>query len=975
MDLKFLVELQTGHTLEYNYKIRAQPAPGNSDASRSHSYPQRRFWDLAAANLCGDHDQKTAEVLWVVVICEETGEPSSDTAGGIAPLAATLTSLRQASREGWRIHILVPAGNTTSGPAPAHHELVDHETAYEGTSHLRSLLAKLTADRHGARFVTFLKPGDTLDSIAPAVLATHATAETTLLYWDERAVILGESSVLRKTPGAPFITLFHLNFAGRGWAARLTDATLAALSAVDVDLFVASHVLSAFYHQPQSCRHVAETLSAARYACPLNQLSPLEAEARASILAHISPRFGAFLPPTDPRDATQWRLEADLSTSPPLVSIIIPTKGTRDRVFKCLEDLRHRTSYKTIQIIVLDHIDLAPETLAAKGRLRRLADIVIPVIGPFNWSRFNNMAAALASGRVFLFLNDDVEVVDENWIEQLLGYLNLPTVGAVGPRLLLPGGEMVQSAGVSLIGRAGWACNDFAFSDADRPLAGGLNQVPHNCTSLLGAAIAVPRELFLALEGFEEGLALTFNDLDFHTRLREIGYQVAVVPQANLIHHEKTSRAELAEKEMEPLYWARWQTRHAAGDTYRHPDLDQESGVYRMNPEPVEPIWRAGIVGQRSEVRRVLLLRLDHVGDFVLTLPAFRHLRAVFPKAIIEVVVGSWNQELASQTGLFDIVHVFNLYAARSGDGRAVSSEDAPGQLQAVLQHRSYDLAVDFRADGDTRFLLKHVTTSIRAGFSQGVNFPWLDVSLEWEGNIPQWRKSANGATQMQRLVAALELAFPTEDTAPLSFWQATSPASATRRVVPLIVLHPFAGNDIKMWPPLHWAGLVQLMMDAGMTVEMIGTPAERLAYPSLVQDLVAAGVKDRIGEFTLPDLVSYIGGADCFVGSDSGPKHIAASTGIPTVAVQSGFVDPVTWSPFNAMGVSIVKRVACAPCYLDDVHLCGRNHDCMRGIYPAQVYRYIAALTNPRRLTGAGSVIMTPSLDHDRTHHIGNPS
>ncbi|TWB13037.1 ADP-heptose:LPS heptosyltransferase [Nitrospirillum amazonense] len=951
--LKFRIELKTGHVLERDYTMKASRSTEDNRTVPVRTYAERRFWELTADRdlAKGGAEPGTTNIraLWAIVVSGRPSEsvPSKDN----AEIEVTLASLQRVPLHGWDVQILVPAELDTAGDLAERMATADGHLVYRDIERLQSLLSSLASRHTGATFVSFLAPGETIDPIAPAVLATQGHCdEVDLLYWDERATIAGRPSLLRKTPGAPFVTAFHMNFIGRGWATRLTKATLATLAAGGLERFIAGHPLELFYHKPHRCLHVPESLSITQYLRDLRDLSPVEREARARILADITPRYGTVLPLEPYEDfrgtgPAPLRLAADLEAVAPLVSIIIPTKGVRGRVFKCLEDLRHRTSYKAIEVIVLDHIDFKPETLEDKHRLRDLADIVVPVVGPFNWSRFNNMATALSSGDVFIFLNDDVEVVDEDWIEQLLAYLNLPAVGVVGPRLLLAGNRMVQSAGVSLMSQAGWARNDFAFSAADYPLTGGVNQVPRNCTSLLGAAIAVPRDLFLSMGGFEEGLALTFNDLDFHMRVRDRGLQVAVVPQAELMHHEKTSRAELVESEMEPLYWERWGARHAAGDPYWHPTLERESGIYRVDPEPVEAIWSAGIVGVRDEVRRMLLLRMDHVGDFILTLPAFRQLRDAFPKATIEVVVGAWNRDLAVQSGLFDVVHVFNLYAARSGDGRAMDSDAAAEELSALFHGQSYDLAMDFRADGDTRFLLKHISAPIRAGYSQGVSYPWLDVSVEWEGNLQQWRKSANGAIQMRRLVSALELAFPETAPASLSFWgsdQVALPAGGEYR---LVVLHPFAGNDIKMWPAAHWTGLVSMMITAGFTPEIIGTPAERASYASMVDDLVAAGAKDRIGQFTLPELVVYIGGADCFVGSDSGPKHIAASTGIPTVAIQSGFVDPVTWSPFNALGVSVVKRVSCAPCYLDDVHLCGRNHDCMRKIFPAHVFRHMTTL------------------------------
>jgi len=953
IDLKFRIGLKTGHVAEKRFSLFATKARDEVSIGSQRSYAERRFWELVGS--------ATTTEKWVIAVLpppdETPGRKKPRTArakAGFPGLPATLASIRKVTTGGCGTHILLSEDLRKS----------KGDESADGFFADAAALGSMLAGFEDTAYVTFLYPGDTLDQAAPAVLAANIQDKIDLIYWDEKATVGDRLTRVRKTPGAPFVTAFQTNAIGRGWAARLAPATIAALGSNDLYHFIAGHPLSAFYHVPHTCRHIPELLTSHHYKQDFRSYQLNELAVREKLLAELPTRFGAFAPlggaslqsaENSDRPAS-LRIDAELK-SPPIVSIIVPTRATRGRVFKCLEDLRFRTRYKSLEIIVLDHTDLDVKNIDDRERLRDLADIVIPVAGEFNWSRFNNMAAALSTGDVLLFLNDDVEVVTEDWIERLVSYLNFAKVGAVAPRLLLPGGDNVQSAGVSLLCESGWARNDFAFSASNRSLAGGVNLVPRNCTSLLGAAIAVPRNLFMTLGGFEEGLPMTFNDLDFHMRVRALGYQVVVTPEADLIHHEKNSRAELTESEMEPIYWERWRLAHGAGDQYWHADIERETGIYKVDPEPVEAVWSVGIADVRSNVRRILILRLDHVGDFVLTLPAFRQLRSVFPDAMIEIVTGAWNRELAQRANLFDKIHAFNLYAARSGDGRALSSDAATESMTTLLGDANFDLAIDFRADGDTRFLLKHISATTRAGFAQGVNFPWLDISVEWDGNLPQWRKTANGAVQMQRLVSTLELAYPIAETSRTSFWangaELRRPQSGPR---PLAVIHPFAGNEIKMWPAAHWATLAVMMIDAGLSIEIIGMPKEKADNPDLVALLKKAGAHDRIGQFTLPELVDYIATADCFVGSDSGPKHIAASTGIPTVAVQSGFVDPVTWSPFNVLGVSIVKRVSCAPCYLDDVRLCGREHECMHKISPAQVFRHLSPVIRMVNATRANS-------------------
>ena len=152
------------------------------------------------------------------------------------------------------------------------------------------------------------------------------------------------------------------------------------------------------------------------------------------------------------------------------VSIIIPTCAAHGHIATCIETLRAKTAYRNFEIICIDNIpaDL-PEW---KQQVRSGADKVVEIAEAFNWSRFNNRAAEQASGEYLLFLNDDVEIEREDWLDALLEHAQRPEVGIVGAQLLYPD-RKVQHAGIFLT-TLGAGRHSFRFLDADEPGYFGL---------------------------------------------------------------------------------------------------------------------------------------------------------------------------------------------------------------------------------------------------------------------------------------------------------------------------------------------------------------------------------------------------------------------------------------------------------------------------------------------------------------------
>jgi GT2 family glycosyltransferase len=235
----------------------------------------------------------------------------------------------------------------------------------------------------------------------------------------------------------------------------------------------------------------------------------------------------------------------------PLVSLIVPTHDRADLLRVALDSLFAKTRYPHLDIIIIDHASDDAETVSYLRELpQQHANVrVIRAEGLFNWSRLNNLGAKEAKGDVLLFLNNDVETIEEGWLEELVGQACRPDVGAVGACLLYPNGT-IQHAGI-VLGMTGLAGHVFRTLKPDCNTLAGRPDVPREVTAVTGACLAVRRSVFQEVGGFDEqNLPVSYNDVDFCLKLRARGLRNLYTPFARLIHHESVSRRD-AERESE----------------------------------------------------------------------------------------------------------------------------------------------------------------------------------------------------------------------------------------------------------------------------------------------------------------------------------------------------------------------------------------------------------------------------------------
>ena len=207
----------------------------------------------------------------------------------------------------------------------------------------------------------------------------------------------------------------------------------------------------------------------------------------------------------------------------------------------------------------------------------------------FNYSAINNFGEKSAAGDYLLFLNNDVEVINPRWIEELLGNCQRKEVGIVGAKLYYPD-DTIQHAG-TVIGIGGIAGH--AFLNMPRSRTGYLHKasLQMDLSAVTAACMMMKRQVFEQLGGFEERLSVAFNDVDLCLRTVQAGYLVVYNPEVELYHYESKSRgAEDSEEKVRrfqeeiEFMRCRWMDLLKKGDPYYNRNLTLSKWNYSLRP-------------------------------------------------------------------------------------------------------------------------------------------------------------------------------------------------------------------------------------------------------------------------------------------------------------------------------------------------------------------------------------------------------
>ncbi len=376
-------------------------------------------------------------------------------------------------------------------------------------------------------------------------------------------------------------------------------------------------------------------------------------------------------------------------------------------------------------------------------------------------------------------------------------------------------------------------------------------------------------------------------------------------------------------------------------------------GVADLGLAAVAPVLR-GPRPRRDrdgEPLRILLLRLERVGDLLMTLDALVAVRSCARSAQIDLVVGSWNEGLAKLIPASTRVETLN--------ANWLAREAPAGSWRQLVsrawswRERHYDLAINFEGDIRSNVLIGLSGARRRVGFDMAGGGPMLTDRVPFDARL---HTHANALRLVER---AFDLP---RDGAPLTSPPAarlTVPADARARAEallashgsgrPLVAIHAGGGREIKQWDLGRFAEVaVRLAASHGVDLVLTGTAQDRAAVETVRQALgPRIDVIDLVGRADLVTLAAVLERVDLLVTGDTGPMHLAAALDIPMVAV-FGPSDPSRWGPVSSAARVVRVSLPCSPCNRirrPPARCRGHVPDCLASVDTDAVYEAAVAL------------------------------
>jgi ADP-heptose:LPS heptosyltransferase len=379
--------------------------------------------------------------------------------------------------------------------------------------------------------------------------------------------------------------------------------------------------------------------------------------------------------------------------------------------------------------------------------------------------------------------------------------------------------------------------------------------------------------------------------------------------------------------------------------------------------------WCARAVPRRRRPpgpQRILLLRLERIGDLLMTLDGLNAVRAFAPGARIDLVVGSWNAPLAGiLTGLDHVETLDARWLARS-----LHAKGLVGLARRAWSWRghAYDLAINFEGDIRSNLLLALSGARRRVGFDMAGGGPVLTDRVSYD---PSEHTGVNALRLVQRAFdepseplttgasremgpalpggteRRVTLRLPAEARAEAArLLEASDPVAgrASARPAVWVGVNPGGGREIKQWDLDRFAAVAtRLGHEQGARIVLTGSTEDRAAVDRVRQHIAAdIPVLDLAGRLDLVTLAAMLERLALFVTCDSGPMHLAAAVGIPLVAV-FGPSDPARWGPLTATARVVRADLACSPCNRirqPPARCRGHVPDCLAAVQSDTVYR-----------------------------------
>ena len=336
----------------------------------------------------------------------------------------------------------------------------------------------------------------------------------------------------------------------------------------------------------------------------------------------------------------------------------------------------------------------------------------------------------------------------------------------------------------------------------------------------------------------------------------------------------------------------------------------------------------------RPNIKRILVSKLDHMGDLILAVPAIMKLRARYPYARIDAIVGSWNLEQAKSFEVFDKIYTFDFFSKKSADS-AAENNDKLTQIIGLVP--AYDLAIDFRRQRDTRFILLRIPSNYYVGYATGENSidSRLNICLPASIDMPFVTTELNKISISKQMLALVDaLPYDINDYIKL-------PVVSFQRSEKLrVAVFPKAGNDVKEWGVDNFCELIQLMAgspDFDTVSVYVTTADDANSFSKFPADKINIYVNLSYG-----DLLESLSAHSICLANNSFGAHLASYIGLKVIGIYAGHETVEEWAPVFGDVTVIHRPVECSPCHIAKRSDCKNSFECMSEITPEFVFSTI---------------------------------
>ncbi|KAF0137734.1 MAG: hypothetical protein FD152_268 [Xanthobacteraceae bacterium] len=395
-------------------------------------------------------------------------------------------------------------------------------------------------------FVVFLRAGDTLneDALYSFANSLNQDDQAELIYGDEEFVDSGKSVPFFKPAWSPdYLETF--NYIGHAACFRVALVNRCGRPTTHYDFVLR------FTEHARRVHHIEQVL----LNCAPRDTKAEGGENRLALQGRLQRTGRRGQVEIGNPNFDYFRVKVD-ARHQPLVSVIIPTAGQvvqhdgreLDLILNCVSQIRERSSYRNVEIVVVDNDDLSVWQNSELDRMdcRRTSFFETK----FNVAKKLNLGAAMAAGDILLLLNDDIEILSPDWIERMLEHFEKPHVGVVGPKLLY---RDLTTQHVGVVHNSGNPDHVRRLYPRDDEGYFFSTCGVRNFGAVTGACMMTRRSVYESVGGYSEELAISYNDTDYCMKVQKLGLSIVYTPHAELIHFESQSR--VAKLDLDEALW------------------------------------------------------------------------------------------------------------------------------------------------------------------------------------------------------------------------------------------------------------------------------------------------------------------------------------------------------------------------------------------------------------------------------------